>query len=117
MTTSPGCPTFVTSEGFGIARIIGQTKDIYSDMEDDVDINTLTIEQYLALIQDDIRPGMVKPEIGNDVKFEINSNFMRELRRKLFVGTDDEDAHEHVRWVLEIVDLPLLGRHSRCRYA
>ncbi|GKA63107.1 hypothetical protein Tco_0762713 [Tanacetum coccineum] len=74
-------------------------------MEDDVDINTLTIEQYLAWVQDDIRPGMVKPKIGNDVEFEINSNFVRELRRKLFKGTDDEDVHEHVRRVLEIADL------------
>ncbi|GJU38074.1 reverse transcriptase domain-containing protein [Tanacetum coccineum] len=64
-------------------------------MEDDVDINTLTMEQYLAWVQDDISPGMVKPKIGNDVEFEINSNFMRELRHKLFKGTDDEDAHEH----------------------
>ncbi|GJV14677.1 reverse transcriptase domain-containing protein [Tanacetum coccineum] len=30
---------------------------------------------------------------------------MKELRRKLFAGTDDEDAHEHVRRVLEIVNL------------
>ncbi|GJW24040.1 hypothetical protein Tco_0037851 [Tanacetum coccineum] len=30
---------------------------------------------------------------------------MRELRRKIFAGTDDEDAHEHVRRVLEIIDL------------
>ncbi|GKG21504.1 hypothetical protein Tco_0384099 [Tanacetum coccineum] len=74
-------------------------------MENDVDISTLTMEQYLALIQDNIRPGIVKPKIGDDVKFKINSNFMRELRRKLFSGTDDEDAHEHVRRVLEIVDL------------
>ncbi|GKB89287.1 hypothetical protein Tco_0961559 [Tanacetum coccineum] len=74
-------------------------------MKDDVDINMLTVEQYLALIRDDIRPGVVKLEIGNDVKFEINSNFMRELRHKLFAGTDDEDSHEHVRRVLEIVDL------------
>ncbi|GJW72627.1 zf-CCHC domain-containing protein [Tanacetum coccineum] len=74
-------------------------------MGDDVDINTLTIEQYLALIQDNNRPGIVKPKIGNDVKFEININFMRELRRKLFAGTDDEDAHKHVRRVLEIVDI------------
>ncbi|GJY06852.1 reverse transcriptase domain-containing protein [Tanacetum coccineum] len=56
-------------------------------MEDDVDINTLTMEQYLAWVQDDIRPGVVKPKIGNDVEFEINSNFMRELRRKLFKGS------------------------------
>ncbi|GJV12337.1 hypothetical protein Tco_1353878, partial [Tanacetum coccineum] len=75
------------------------------NMEDDVDINSLTIEQYLAWVQDDIRPGVIKPKISNDVEFEINSNFMRELRRKLFKGTDDEDAHEHVRRVLEIADL------------
>ncbi|GJW03172.1 reverse transcriptase domain-containing protein [Tanacetum coccineum] len=74
-------------------------------MEDDVDINTLTMEQYLVWVQDDIRPGVVKPKIGNDVEFEISSNFMRELRRKLFKGTDDEDAHEHVRRVLEIAYL------------
>ncbi|GJS07971.1 reverse transcriptase domain-containing protein [Tanacetum coccineum] len=70
-------------------------------MEDDVDINTLTLEEYLAWVQDDIRLGMVKPKIRNDVEFETNSNFMRELRRKLFKGTDDEDVHEHVRRVLE----------------
>ncbi|GJT22809.1 hypothetical protein Tco_0892746 [Tanacetum coccineum] len=46
-----------------------------------------------------------EPTIGDDVEFEINANFMRELRRKLFAGTDDEDAYEHVRTVLEIVNL------------
>ncbi|GKA19823.1 reverse transcriptase domain-containing protein [Tanacetum coccineum] len=75
------------------------------DMENEVDISALTMEQCIALIQDDIKPGIVNPKIGNDVKFEINANFMRELRRKLFAGTDDEDAYEHVRTVLEILDL------------
>ncbi|GKC89191.1 hypothetical protein Tco_1149840 [Tanacetum coccineum] len=73
--------------------------EISSDKEnmgDDVDISALTIEQYLALIQDNNRPGIVKLKISDDVEFEINSNFMRELRRKLFAGTDDEDAHKHV---------------------
>ncbi|GKD56581.1 hypothetical protein Tco_1289968, partial [Tanacetum coccineum] len=74
-------------------------------MEDDVDISALTIEQYIALIPDDIKPGIVKPKIGDDVEFEINANFMRELRRKLFAGTDNEDAYEHMRTVLEIMDL------------
>ncbi|GJX84876.1 hypothetical protein Tco_0335650 [Tanacetum coccineum] len=75
----------------GISRVLGL--DDYSNPKigDDVDISTLTLEQYLALIRDDIRPGVVKPEIGTDVEFEINSNFMRELRHKLFTGTDDED--------------------------
>ncbi|GJT56593.1 RNA-directed DNA polymerase, eukaryota, nucleotide-binding alpha-beta plait domain protein [Tanacetum coccineum] len=63
------------------------------------------MEQYLALIQDNIRPGIVKPKIDGNVKFEINGNFMMELTCKLFKGTDDEDAHKHVRRVLEIVDL------------
>ncbi|GJY03140.1 hypothetical protein Tco_0361292 [Tanacetum coccineum] len=67
------------------------------DMEDDVDINALTMEQYIALIPNDIKPGIVNPKICDDVEFEINANFMRELRRKLFAGTDDEDAYEHVR--------------------
>nr|GEY53272.1 hypothetical protein [Tanacetum cinerariifolium] len=69
---------------------------------DDVDISALTVEQYLALIQDNNRlgnnrPGIGKPKIGDDVEFKKISNFMRELRRKLFAGIDDDDAHEHVR--------------------
>ncbi|GJX02354.1 hypothetical protein Tco_0186267 [Tanacetum coccineum] len=74
------------------------------DMENEVDISALTMKQYIALIPNDIKPGIVNPKIGDDVKFEINENFMRELRRKLFAGTDGEDAYEHVRTVLEIVD-------------
>ncbi|GJW43325.1 ribonuclease H-like domain-containing protein [Tanacetum coccineum] len=78
---------------------------LFSDMEDDVDISALTMEQYIALIPDDIKPGIVNPMIGDEVEFKINANFMRELRCKLFAGTDDEDAYEHVHTVLEIVDL------------
>nr|GFA40198.1 hypothetical protein [Tanacetum cinerariifolium] len=72
-------------------------------MGDDVDINTLTMEQYLILIQDYIRLGIVKLEIDGDVKFEINGNFMRILRRKLFKGHPKKQkdnpykTHETVR--------------------
>ncbi|GKD81515.1 hypothetical protein Tco_1348354, partial [Tanacetum coccineum] len=38
-------------------------------MEDDVDISVLTMEQYIALIPDDIKPGIVNPKIDDDVKF------------------------------------------------
>ncbi|GJW45557.1 hypothetical protein Tco_0077203 [Tanacetum coccineum] len=69
-----------------------------------IDINTFTIEQYLALTRRD-RPDVVIPELGNDVDFEIQSQFMSELRCNLFACTDEEDAHEHVRRVLEITDL------------
>ncbi|GKC46163.1 hypothetical protein Tco_1063885 [Tanacetum coccineum] len=53
------------------------------NMGDDVDINTLTMEQYLALIQGNIRPSIVKLKIDGDVKFVINDKFMRSLRHKL----------------------------------
>ncbi|GJX38347.1 hypothetical protein Tco_0251650 [Tanacetum coccineum] len=45
-----------------------------------VDINTLTVEQYLSLSRENQAPGVVKPEIGGNVNFEIKSQFMRELR-------------------------------------
>ncbi|GJX05413.1 hypothetical protein Tco_0191329 [Tanacetum coccineum] len=70
----------------------------------DVDINTLTIEQYLFLTRGN-RPGVVIPELRNDVDFEIKSQFLSELRCNLFAGTNDEDTHEHVQRVLEITDL------------
>ncbi|GKB16246.1 ribonuclease H-like domain-containing protein [Tanacetum coccineum] len=74
-------------------------------MENELDISALTMEQYITLIPDDIKPGIVNPKIVDDVEFEINANFMRELRPKLFAGTNDEDIYEHVRTVLEIMDL------------
>ncbi|GJZ11519.1 zinc knuckle CX2CX4HX4C containing protein [Tanacetum coccineum] len=50
-------------------------------------------------------PGIVKPEIRNNVDFEIKSQFIKESRLNLFMGIQDKDAHEHVRRVLEIADL------------
>ncbi|GJZ74237.1 hypothetical protein Tco_0638383 [Tanacetum coccineum] len=50
-----------------------------------IDINTLTIEQYLSLTQRD-RSGVVMPELKNDVDFKIKSQFMSELRCNLFAG-------------------------------
>ncbi|GJR61781.1 hypothetical protein Tco_1503943 [Tanacetum coccineum] len=58
----------------------------------------------MALTRRD-RPGVVIPKLGNDVDFEIKSQFLNELRCNLFACTDDEDAHEHVRRVLDITDL------------
>ncbi|GJZ77792.1 hypothetical protein Tco_0642464 [Tanacetum coccineum] len=70
-----------------------------------VDINTLTIEQYLALSQENQAPGVVKPKIESNVNFEIKSQFMQELREETFSGNKNEDAHDHVDRVLNIVSL------------
>ena len=70
-----------------------------------VDINTLTLEEYLALNRDEQGPGLVRPTIGADVQFEIKPQFMRELREKPFTGLKSEDAYEHVENVLYITSL------------
>ncbi|GJR09881.1 zinc knuckle CX2CX4HX4C containing protein [Tanacetum coccineum] len=70
-----------------------------------VDINTLTMEQYLALSRENQASGVVKPEIGGNVNFEIKSQFMRELREETFSENKNEDAHDHVGRVLNIVSL------------
>ncbi|GJT48556.1 hypothetical protein Tco_0974713 [Tanacetum coccineum] len=69
------------------------------------EIDNLTMDQYLALTQGNQAPGVVKPEIGGNVNFEIRSQFMRELREETFSGNKNDDAHEHVERVLDIVSL------------
>ncbi|GJY70539.1 hypothetical protein Tco_0474242 [Tanacetum coccineum] len=105
------CPIIRLSSQYGIQWVLGRITNSLPgvgtnrsphlslnilksiDMEDDVDINALTIEQYMDLIPGDIKPAIVNPKIGDDVEFKINANFMRELRRKLFAGIDDEVAY------------------------
>ncbi|GJY72322.1 retrovirus-related pol polyprotein from transposon TNT 1-94 [Tanacetum coccineum] len=70
-----------------------------------VDVNTLTMEQYLALSRENQAPGVVKPKIGGNVNFEINSQFMSELRGNTFSRNKDEDAHNHIDRVLSIIGL------------
>ncbi|GJW66339.1 zinc knuckle CX2CX4HX4C containing protein [Tanacetum coccineum] len=70
-----------------------------------VDIDTLTMEQYLALLRENQAPGVVKQEIRGNVNFKIKSQFMRELREDTFSENKDEDAHDHIDRVLSIVGL------------
>ncbi|GJY55901.1 calcium/proton exchanger [Tanacetum coccineum] len=70
-----------------------------------VDVDTLTMEQYLALSRENQAPGVVNPEIGGNVNFEIKSQFMRELREDTFSRNKDGDAHDHIDRVLSIFGL------------
>ncbi|GJR17469.1 7-deoxyloganetin glucosyltransferase-like protein [Tanacetum coccineum] len=71
----------------------------------EADINTLTMEQYLALTRRNQASGMVKPKITANVNFEIKRQFMRELREDTFSGNKNNDAYEHVERILDIVSL------------
>ncbi|GJR96372.1 hypothetical protein Tco_0268546 [Tanacetum coccineum] len=70
-----------------------------------VGVDTLTMEQYLALSRENQASGVVKPKIRGNVNFEIKSQFMRELREDTFSGNKDEDAHDHIDRALSIVGL------------
>ncbi|GJW87685.1 hypothetical protein Tco_0163025 [Tanacetum coccineum] len=68
-------------------------------------IDNLTMEQYLTLTRGNQAPGMVRPKIRDNVNFEIKSQFMRELREYTFLGNKNDDTHEHIERVLDIVSL------------
>ncbi|GJU24864.1 zinc knuckle CX2CX4HX4C containing protein [Tanacetum coccineum] len=61
-----------------------------------VDVNTLTMEQFLALSRENQAPSVVKPEIGGNVNYKIKSQFMCELREDTFSGNKDEDVYDHI---------------------
>ncbi|GJY59390.1 hypothetical protein Tco_0459282 [Tanacetum coccineum] len=69
------------------------------------EIDNLTMEQYLALTQGNQALGVVKPEIEGNVNFEIKSQFIQELREDTFFRNKNDDAHEYVERVLDIVNL------------
>ncbi|GJX97860.1 hypothetical protein Tco_0353658 [Tanacetum coccineum] len=71
----------------------------------EVDIDTLTMDQYMALTRGNQGMGFLRPEIGNNVSFEIKGQFMRELKDNTFARNHDDDAHEHVQKVLDVVSL------------
>nr|GEX75900.1 hypothetical protein [Tanacetum cinerariifolium] len=50
----------------------------------EVDIDTLTMKQYMALTRGNHRPGVVRHEIANNVNFKIKGQFMKELRDNIF---------------------------------
>ncbi|GJS21739.1 hypothetical protein Tco_0450371 [Tanacetum coccineum] len=77
---------------FSMARAYGTTTpSARKKTKAGVDINTLTMEQYLALARGNQAPGVVKPEIGGNVNFEIKSQFMLEFREDTFSGNKNKD--------------------------
>ncbi|GJU67560.1 hypothetical protein Tco_1253819 [Tanacetum coccineum] len=49
--------------------------------------------------------GVARPKIDANAQFELKGQFLKELRDNTFSGSEHEDANEHIKKVLEIVDL------------
>ncbi|GJZ54902.1 hypothetical protein Tco_0610095 [Tanacetum coccineum] len=64
-----------------------------------------TMEQYMSKTRVDYGSRVTKPKIEDKDNFELKGQFLKELRTNTFSGSDHEDANEHIKKVLEIVDL------------
>ncbi|GJW98559.1 reverse transcriptase domain-containing protein [Tanacetum coccineum] len=51
------------------------------------------------------RLGIARPKIDDKALFELKGQFLKELRDNTFSRLDHEDANEHIKKVLKIVDL------------
>ncbi|GJZ54256.1 retrovirus-related pol polyprotein from transposon TNT 1-94 [Tanacetum coccineum] len=66
---------------------------------------TEMIEQYMSKTRENYGLGVTRPTINQDIPFELKGQFLKELHDNTFSGSEHEDANEHIKKVLEIVDL------------
>ncbi|GJW36894.1 hypothetical protein Tco_0059814 [Tanacetum coccineum] len=63
-----------------------------------------TMEQYMSKTHGNYGSGVVRPKI-NKTHFELKEQFLKELCENTFSGSEHEDANEHIKKFLEIVNL------------
>ncbi|GJT93026.1 hypothetical protein Tco_0870425 [Tanacetum coccineum] len=82
---------------------------LFSDQEylkeEEAETMAETMEQYMRKTRADYGSGVARPKIKAKDNFELKGQFHKELLTNTFGGLDHEDANEHIKKVLEIVDL------------
>ncbi|GJW51515.1 hypothetical protein Tco_0092866 [Tanacetum coccineum] len=83
--------------------------DLFSDVEECSEEETTkemteTMEQYMSKTRGDYGSGVTRPKINSDTHFELKWQFLKELRDNTFSGSEHEDANEHIKKILEIID-------------
>nr|GEV47635.1 hypothetical protein [Tanacetum cinerariifolium] len=66
---------------------------------------TETMKQYMSKTRGNYGSGVVRPKINDKTHFELKRKYLQELRENTFSGSEHEDANEHIKKVLEIVDI------------
>ncbi|GJV33529.1 retrovirus-related pol polyprotein from transposon TNT 1-94 [Tanacetum coccineum] len=80
--------------------------DIEEQSEDEVRETMIEImEQYMSKTRGDYGSGVIRPTINQDTHFELKGQFLKELHDNTFSGSEHEVKNEHIKKVLEIVDL------------
>ncbi|GJX31897.1 homeodomain-like protein [Tanacetum coccineum] len=74
-----------------------------------VDIETLTLEQYLALDLNNTRKRFTCPDNST---FEVKGQLLRELHKISFLGNPTDNAIEHINNVLEIASIFNAQEHT-----
>ncbi|GJT80720.1 hypothetical protein Tco_1055062 [Tanacetum coccineum] len=69
---------------------------------DEVDIESLTLDQYLALELNNTRKSFTHPENSS---FKVKGQLLRELRKIPFSGEQTDNTIEHIRNILEIASI------------
>ncbi|GJT62148.1 hypothetical protein Tco_1005681 [Tanacetum coccineum] len=64
-----------------------------------------TMEQYMSKTRSNYGSGVARPKIDDKDNFELKGQFLKELHTNTFSGSDHEDANEHIKKFLKIVDL------------
>ncbi|GKC25115.1 hypothetical protein Tco_1027265 [Tanacetum coccineum] len=64
-----------------------------------------TMEQYMSKTRADYGSRIARPKTEYKDTFELKGQFLKELRTNTFNVSDHEDMNEHIKKVLEIVNL------------
>nr|GEY49382.1 hypothetical protein [Tanacetum cinerariifolium] len=73
--------------------------------EEETEAMMKTMDEYVTKTRDGYGSGIARPKIDDKAHFELKSKFLKEPRDNTFSGLDHEDANEHIKKVLKIVDL------------
>ncbi|GJR01952.1 reverse transcriptase domain-containing protein [Tanacetum coccineum] len=65
----------------------------------------MTVNEYLTKVRDDSGPGIVRSLFEENIKFEFWGQCIYELKENMFFGSKNEDPHEHISNITDIIDL------------
>ncbi|GJX31179.1 hypothetical protein Tco_0241034 [Tanacetum coccineum] len=55
-----------------------------------------TMEEYMCKTRGDYGSGVTRPKFDDKAHFELKGQFLKELHDNIFIGSDHEDANEHI---------------------
>nr|GEV26997.1 hypothetical protein [Tanacetum cinerariifolium] len=64
-----------------------------------------TMEKYMSKTYGNYWSGVVRLKINDKTHFELKGQYLKELRENISSGSEHEDANEHTKKFLEIIDL------------